>query len=172
MQVYLEKHHFIALKQRSRWHLCPTSFRNTQMHKNHSYQSHNKTSDRQHLLKLKCHRLISTFAGEKESWQRFTFNINTKVVAHFIQNEVYIFFCWYRMGSNISRAVCGPCNSHLLPWQEENHSTIAGGWVKQTHIVRAEIKKGHGSKQVRHHQGFCSCTPCTPDKVLEHYFCS
>lgn len=79
-----------------------------------------------------------------------TFNINTKVVAHFVQNEVYIFFCWYRMGRNISWAVRGACNSHLLPRQEENHSTITGGWVKQPHVVRAEIKKGH--EQVRHHQ--------------------
>lgn len=79
-----------------------------------------------------------------QSWQRFTFNIDAKVVPHFVQNEVYVFFCWYRMGSNIGGAVCGPCDSHLLPRQEENHSAVAGGRVKQTHVVRAEIKKGHG----------------------------
>lgn len=143
----------------------PASFRNNQMHKNHSYQSHRETECTQtempqthpHLPRL------------KPSGQRFTFNISTKVVAHFIQNEIYIFLCWYGMGSNIGRAICGPCNSHLLPRQEENHSAIAGGWVKQTHMIRAEIKYGHGSKQVRHHQRFCSCTPCTPYKVFECY---
>lgn len=97
-----------------------------------------------------------------------TFNINTKVVAHFTQNEVDIFFCRYGMGGDISGAVCGPCNSHLLPGQEENHSAVTGGWVEQTHVFRAE-KEGTwfradqaspGSVLVHVqllHQHLCSC---------------
>lgn len=90
---------------------------------------------------------------------RLTFHVHAKVVAHFVQNEVDIFFCGYGMGRDVGRAVCGPCNRHLLPRQEENHSAVTGGWVEQTHVIRAEIKEGRGSEAVRHPQGSVPAPP-------------
>lgn len=84
----------------------------------------------------------------------FTFHVCSQVVAHFAQDEVDVLLGGDGVGRDIRGAVRGPCDCHLLPGQEEDHSAIAGGWIQQPHVVRAEREEGQGGDTWG-----LSCTP-------------
>lgn len=43
------------------------------------------------------------------------------------------------MSGHTGGRVCCPSNGHVLPGQEEDDATVAGCWIKKTHVVRAGV---------------------------------
>lgn len=123
--------------------LQPSGFRQPG-HKNHSCQSH-RTCGQQ--------RFPSPCPGKGSPG--ITFHVRAQVVAHFAQDEVDVLLRGDGVRGDVRGAVRGPCDRHLLPGQEEDHSAVAGGRVQQPHVVRAEREEGPGSQQEQggQHQG-------------------
>lgn len=77
-------------------------------------------------------------------WKRgllSTFYVRAEVVANLPQDEVDVVLPRDGVSRHAGGRVSGPRDGHLLPWQEEDDTSVARRWIQQTHVVRAVGKK-------------------------------
>lgn len=85
---------------------------------------------------------VKQVKNKKQATQKFitkrssTFYIRAEIIADLPQDEVDVVLPWDWVGCHTSGGVGCSGDGHVLPRQEEDDTTIAGGWIEETHVVR------------------------------------